>query len=56
MTWKSSKTPMMMLVMALGVAVFLFGFVGEFVTFGVSLVLAFIVWIVGALTVNALMR
>jgi len=46
------KTLYMSLVMAAGVAVALLGFSGTVVPFGVTIVLAFLIWIVGARLVH----
>jgi hypothetical protein len=54
MDWKRKKTPLMGLVGGIGVAVFLLGAVGGLYSIGLSIALAFTVWIVGATLVNVL--
>lgn len=54
MDWKSKKKPLMGVVGGLGVAVFLLGAVGGLYPLGLSIALAFAIWIVGATLVNLL--
>jgi hypothetical protein len=54
MDLKSKKTPMMGLVGGLGLAAFLLGAVGGLYSMGLSIALAFVIWIVGATLVNVL--
>ncbi|MCU4651851.1 hypothetical protein N8I71_03360 [Roseibacterium sp. SDUM158016] len=54
MDWKKKKTPLMGLVGGTGVAVFLLGAVGGLYSLGLSIALAFAIWIVGATLVNVL--
>ena len=54
MDWKRKKTPLMGIVGGLGVAAFLLGAVGGLYSFGLSVALAFVIWIVGATLVNFL--
>ncbi|MCL3883642.1 hypothetical protein [Marivita sp. GX14005] len=52
MRYGTKKTLMMFLVLLAGVAVLLFGFAGDVIPFGWSIVVCFLVWIGGAYLVH----
>ena len=54
MTYAPKKTGLMILVLVMGLIVAILGFSGQIIPFGASLVLCFVIWIVGAAAVHRL--
>ncbi|MFP7673197.1 hypothetical protein ACG74X_07550 [Marivita sp. S0852] len=52
MRYAPKKTAAMIAVLVLGLAIALLGFSGHMISFGVSIVLCFLVWIIGARVVH----
>jgi hypothetical protein len=52
MTYAPKKTTAMILILCAGLALALAGFSGVLIPFGLSIVLCFLVWIIGAFVVH----